>query len=230
MSGMSGTSDTGSAGTTGREPDGSGYRIGVVVHARDPISGAGAASQLRQHPVIDLRDEARPGADAVAVLVEETPDETTFERLRRLVRGEAARTVLVVSALRESELLTVIECGVGAVVWRHEATAQRLLQAVIAASRGDGDLPADLLGRLMSQVGTLQRCAAGNTGAPVTGLTAREADVLRLVAQGLDTTEIAAKLAYSERTVKNVLHGLTTRLHLRNRAHAVAYALREGFI
>ena len=40
----------------------------------------------------------------------------------------------------------------------------------------------------------------------------------------MDTGEIASKLSYSERTVKNVMHGLTTRLHLRNRAHAVAYA------
>jgi DNA-binding NarL/FixJ family response regulator len=207
-----------------------GQRIGVVVHARDPISKAGAVSQLGQHPVIDLRDETRPGSGAVAVLVEETPDETTYARLRRLVRGEGVRAVLVVRSLRESELLSAIECGVGAVVWRHEATPQRLLQAVIAASRGDGNLPADLLGRLLSQVGTLQRCAAANTGAPVTGLTARETDVLRLVADGLDTAEIATKLAYSERTVKNVVHGLTTRLHLRNRAHAVAYALREGII
>jgi DNA-binding NarL/FixJ family response regulator len=201
-----------------------------VVHARDLISKVGVVSQLRQHPLIDLRDEARPGAGAVAVLVEETPDETTFARLRQLVRGEGARTVLVVSALREGELLAVIECGVGAVVWRHEATAQRLSQAVIAASRGDGDLPADLLGRLMSQVETLRRCAAEDTGTSVTRLTAREADVLRLVAEGLDNPQIAAKLAYSERAVKNVLHGLTTRFHLRNRAHAVAYAMRQGFI
>jgi DNA-binding CsgD family transcriptional regulator len=54
--------------------------------------------------------------------------------------------------------------------------------------------------------------------------------VLRLVADGYDTAEIARKLAYSERTVKNVLHNITARLHLRNRPHAVAYALRQGFI
>ncbi len=58
----------------------------------------------------------------------------------------------------------------------------------------------------------------------------REVDVLRLVAEGLDTRQISGKLAYSERTVKNVLHALTTRLQLHNRAHAVAYALREGYI
>ena len=61
-------------------------------------------------------------------------------------------------------------------------------------------------------------------------LSSREADVLRLVAEGRDTSEIAEELCYSERTVKNVLHDLTTRLQLRNRTHAVAYALREGLI
>ncbi|MER5929009.1 response regulator transcription factor [Streptomyces sp. NPDC002054] len=216
-----------STGTGTGDPD---HRIPVVVHAADPISRAGVISQLRSHPAIDLRDEAETGPGTVAVLIGETLDETTFTRLRRVVRGEGARAVLVVSAVREAELLDVIECGVGAVVWRREATAPRLLQAVLAASRGDGDLPADLLGRLLSQVGTLQRSADGRTGAPATGLTAREVDVLRLVAEGLDTAEIAGKLSYSERTVKNVMHGLTTRLYLRNRAHAVAYALREGYI
>ena len=51
-----------------------------------------------------------------------------------------------------------------------------------------------------------------------------------LVADGLDTSEIALRMSYSERTVKNVLHDLTTRLQLRNRTHAVAYAVREGLI
>ncbi|MDX3760477.1 LuxR C-terminal-related transcriptional regulator [Streptomyces mirabilis] len=208
----------------------SGNRIPVVVQAPDPISRAGVRSQLAQHPVINLLDSAEAGPGTVAVLVNEGPDETTLSRLRRLVRSDGARAVLVVNAIREAELLDVIECGVGAIVWRHEASAHRLVQAVLAAARGDGDLPADLLGRLITQVGSLQRTASGQTGVPLSGLLPREIDVLRLVAEGLDTGEIASKLSYSERTVKNVMHGLTTRLHLRNRAHAVAYALREGYI
>ncbi|WP_443334792.1 helix-turn-helix transcriptional regulator [Streptomyces sp. CCNWLW230] len=211
----------GSVGVTDR-------RVPVAVSAPDPISREGAVSQLRRHPEIDLREESGPGT--VALLIEDALDEAALTRLRRIVRSEGARAVLVVGAIRESELLDVVECGVGAIVWRHEATAHRLVQAVLAASRGDGDLPADLLGRLISQVGTLHRGAAGRPGAPSLGLAPREVDVLRLVAEGLDTGEIAGKLSYSERTVKNVMHGLTTRLHLRNRAHAVAYALREGYI
>jgi len=115
-------------------------------------------------------------------------------------------------------------------VWRHEATGHRLLQAVRAAYRGDGDLPSDLLGRLISQVGSLRPGANGGPGVPPSGLTPREVDVVRLVAGGMSTGEIAGKLSYSERTVKNILQGMTTRLNLRNRAHAVAFALREGYI
>ncbi|MGI5458364.1 helix-turn-helix transcriptional regulator [Streptomyces sp. CA-249302] len=205
-------------------------RIPVAVHAPDPILREGATSQLRRYPEIELREESASGPGTVALLVEDVLDETALTRLRRLVRSEGARAVLVVSTLRESELLDVIECGVGAIVWRHEATATRMVQAVLAAARGDGDLPSDLLGRLISQVGSLHRSAAGRPGGPSSGLAPREVDVLLLVAEGLDTGEIAGKLSYSERTVKNVIHGLTTRLHLRNRAHAVAYALREGYI
>jgi DNA-binding NarL/FixJ family response regulator len=204
------------------------HRVPVIVHAPDPISREGVLSQLRRHPEIDLRTESGPGT--VALLVDDSLDEADLTRLRRIVRSEGARAVLVVGGIREAELLDVIECGVGAIVWRHEATAHRLVQAVLSAARGDGDLPADLLGRLINQVGTLHRSAAGRPGAPSSGLVPREVDVLRLVAEGLDTGEIASKLSYSERTVKNVMHGLTTRLHLRNRAHAVAYALREGYI
>ncbi|MER6953698.1 response regulator transcription factor [Streptomyces sp. NPDC000618] len=202
----------------------------MAVQAPDPISREGAVSQLRGRPEIEVREELSAGAGTVALLIEDTLDEAALTRLRRIVRSEGAQAVLVVNTIRETELLDVIECGVGAIVWRREATAHRLVQAVLAAHRGDGDLPSDLLGRLISQVGTLHRGAAGRPGAPSLGLTPREVDVLRLVAEGLDTGEIASKLSYSERTVKNVMHGLTTRLHLRNRAHAVAYALREGYI
>jgi DNA-binding CsgD family transcriptional regulator len=61
-------------------------------------------------------------------------------------------------------------------------------------------------------------------------LRARELDVLALVADGLSTREVARTLAYSERTIKNILQDLTTRFGLRNRTQAVAWALRNGLI
>jgi DNA-binding NarL/FixJ family response regulator len=61
-------------------------------------------------------------------------------------------------------------------------------------------------------------------------LSAREQEVLRLLAEGCDTTEIATRMAYSERTVKNIIRAILERLGSRNRAHAVAFATREGIV
>jgi DNA-binding NarL/FixJ family response regulator len=61
-------------------------------------------------------------------------------------------------------------------------------------------------------------------------VTRRERQVLALLAEGHSTREVAQRLAYSERTIKNVLQEFTTRLQLRNRTQAVAYAVRRGWI
>jgi DNA-binding NarL/FixJ family response regulator len=61
-------------------------------------------------------------------------------------------------------------------------------------------------------------------------LSAREAEVLRLVADGFDTTDIADQLAYSESTIKGVLAKIMGRLNARNRCHAIAIVVREGLI
>lgn len=58
----------------------------------------------------------------------------------------------------------------------------------------------------------------------------REREVLALIAEGLSTREVARRLCWSERTIKNVLQDLTTRLGLRNRTQAVALAVRNGWI
>lgn len=64
----------------------------------------------------------------------------------------------------------------------------------------------------------------------VADLSARDVDVLRLLADGLGTAAIAIDLAYSESTIKNVIRDLVRQLGARNRAHAVAMAIRSGVI
>ena len=62
------------------------------------------------------------------------------------------------------------------------------------------------------------------------GVSKRERDVLTLLADGYSTREIAQRMSYSERTIKNVLQDFNERLQLRNRTQAVAYAVRRGWI
>src|SRR5262249_44877289 len=95
---------------------------------------------------------------------------------------------------------------------------------------GDGTIPPELLGRFLRQLGQLQRSVLVPRGLSISGLTERELEILRLVSEGLDTSEIATKLCYSERTIKNLLHDVVVRFGLRNRTHAVAFAIRQGLI
>jgi DNA-binding NarL/FixJ family response regulator len=138
--------------------------------------------------------------------------------------------MLILTTVDDAALVAAAEAGASGLLRRSDATAEALVRTIVKVSAGEGEVPPDLLGRLLEQVGRLQRQVLAPRGLTFTGLTPREAEVIRLVAEGLDTSEIALQMCYSERTVKNVLHDLTTRLQLRNRTHAVAYAVREGLI
>lgn len=205
-------------------------RVPVWVSARDPISEAGVVSQLRPRPEVRIVGRDEDDDALVAVVISDSLDGDTLRMLRAVQRKGFTRTVLVVGQLEDSDLVTAIEAGVVGLVRRGEATSDRLIAVIRAAATGDGTVPPDLLGRLMDQVGKLQRQVLEPRGLTFTGLAAREIEVLRLIADGYDTGEVARQLSYSERTVKNVLHDVTSRLQLRNRSHAVAYALREGLI
>ncbi|MFD8567260.1 LuxR C-terminal-related transcriptional regulator [Streptomyces sp. NPDC059639] len=166
---------------------------------------------------------------AVALVLDHELDAESVAKLRKLATDYGKRVVLVAGELDEERLNLVIEARISSVVWRHQATPARLVKAIEATARNEGDMPGDLLHRLLAH---LERQAQGTvlstvaTGRP----TGRELNVLELVSHGLGTKEIAEKLSYSERTIKGILHDAMTRLHLRNRAHAVAYAIREGYL
>jgi len=205
-------------------------RIPVYLYADDPISHAGMAGQLRPRPEVRvLAADELAEAEVAIVVCDAVTDETV--RLLRSLKCEGLNNLVVVATLlNDADLLAVVEIGVAGLVRRSEATADRLVSVVTSAAAGDGAVPPDLLGRLLTQVSRVQRQVLAPRGLSFTGLADREVQVLRLVADGFDTAEIASKLSYSPRTVKNVLHDVTSRLHLRNRAHAVAYALRHGLI
>ena len=204
--------------------------IATYVYGLDPISQAGVISQLRTRPEIRIVGEADRSTASVAVLVADSVDAGTVRSLHGLRRDGLVRLVLVATAVDDAALVAAAEAGVGGLLRRSEATADSLVRTIERVACGQGDVPADLLGRLLEQVGRLQRQVLAPRGLTFSGLTPRETEVLRLVADGHDTSEIAAQLCYSERTVKNVLHDLNTRLQLKNRSHAVAYAVREGLI
>jgi DNA-binding NarL/FixJ family response regulator len=202
-------------------------RIPTYVHAGDPISRAGVVSQLRPRPEVRIVEPADLDRARVAVVVTDAVDAESRRVLRAVQRGGVPRTVLVAGALDDAAVAAAARAGVSGLLRRTEATAEALVRVVVRAAAGRGELPADLPAGPPDRV---HHRALPLRGLTLRGLSERETQVLRLVADGHDTAEIAAVLCYSERTVKNVLHAVTSRLQLRNRSHAVAYALREGLI
>ncbi|WP_225976940.1 MULTISPECIES: response regulator transcription factor [Streptomyces] len=209
---------------------GTGGRVTVAVYAEDLILQTGMIHQLRMRPEIELIPDAEADRAQVSLVVVDMVDEPTVQLLHRLRRNTSTRTGLVVGFFESGALQTMIECGVAAVLRRGEADQDRLIHLVKAMANGEGVLPGDLLGKLLDHVSSLQRTVLDPRGLTLSTLTAREAEMIRLVSEGFDTSEIAQKTSYSERTVKNVLHEVATRLELRNRAHAVGYAMRHGLI
>ena len=180
--------------------------VRVVVQAPDPVSAAGLASCFRGRADFDVVPaERRTDADVAVVMVETFTSEVVAA-LRRAAGELGTPVVLVVDEITRDELLTAVEFRVVAVA-------------------GGGVLPPQLVGELIRHVEEMQREVLSPRG-----MTDREIDVVRLIADGMDTLEIAQELSFSERTVKNVIAGMTTRLNLRNRPHAVAYAMRAGVI
>jgi DNA-binding NarL/FixJ family response regulator len=204
-------------------------RVQVFVAAGDPVSRDGAASLLRGQGV-ELVDDHRLDRDVVAVVVVDDVDDQAAQEIRSLRRRGVESVVVVATRVDDGGLLAAVEAGASGVLRRQESSPQNLLNSIHAAAAGEGSLPPDLLGRLLGQVGRLQRQVLSPHGLTFSGLTEREVKVLKLLADGLDTSEVGRQLYLSERTIKNVVHDVTSRLNLRNRTHAVAYALRHGFI
>ena len=191
-------------------------RLAVAIATTDPLSRAGLAAQLQGQPAMEVVDGVEPGAAGVVVVVAHEVDDATTREIRAIRATGQEHVVLLVAKVDDAGLLAAVEAGVSGVVRRSQATPSQLSP--------------DLLGRLLSQVGRLQRQVLHPRGLTFAGLTEREVAVLRLLADGLDTAEVGHCLFFSERTVKNVIHDITSRLDLRNRTHAVAYAIRQGLI
>jgi DNA-binding NarL/FixJ family response regulator len=206
-----------------------GEKITVWVEATDPVTRFGISAQLRESTELELVARSAVTADTVVILAVDQIDDQILQRTRELAQLGCTRYILTTSVLDDTQLRAAVEIGVCAVVDRADTIPIKLEHLVLKAVRGESELPTTLLSRLFRQVSDRDYGATTHT-LPFAGLTTRESQILRLVADGLDTDEIAVRLSYSARTVKNVLHAVTTRFCLRNRSHAVAYAMREGLI
>jgi DNA-binding NarL/FixJ family response regulator len=205
--------------------------IRVLVVAESELERAGLEALLagRGHVTVDggsrslaeafRRQDGTPGI--VLALLERGADIPRLA-LGPDVAANPPALVILGDALPRGWALRAVRAGARAVLPR-TASADAIVAAIEAAAAGLVVLPADAL------VGAPQATAAGGTVAP-TALTAREAQILALLAEGLVNKEIAARLGISRHTVKTHLAALFHKLGVTTRAEAVAAGARAGVI
>ncbi|MFS8104232.1 response regulator transcription factor [Lentzea alba] len=214
-------------------PNEAGDHIAVGLLSGDPESVTSLRLTLRTSPALRFLDKADRCQSDVVLAITDTVDDTFLDALTA-VAEEASnprqRIVLVSGRLQRRHLPRVFSAGVACVLARRDATPQRLARAIFACHRGQAVLPGQLTRWLLDEIRFVQHDLLASQNLAPGGLTTREVEVLRHIAQGDETSEVAAKLSYSERTIKKILQDMLVRLRLQNRAHAVSYAMRVGAI
>ena len=193
-------------GLRGRFETGSGFR--VLGEAADGVEGVALALSLDPDVVLmDLRMPGGSGVDAIGELTR---------------RGTRARILVLTTYDTDTDTLPAIEAGATGYLLK-DAPREELFAAVRAAAEGRTVLSPAVASRLVTRVRT--------PAAPIDqSLSAREREVLALVAKGTSNREIAAALFISEATVKTHLTHIYTKLDAKDRAAAVAVAYQKGIL
>ena len=187
-----------------------GYDVTAVV--------GGGAEAIRVAPA------ARPD---VVVLDLQLPDLSGVEVVRRLVAGGPELRVLMLSASGEQrDVLDALKAGALGYLVKSARPAE-FIDAVARTAAGDPVFTVGLAGLVLGEYRRLAAATAPPVDTPY--LTARETEVLRLVAKGLSYKQIAERLVVSHRTVQNHVQNTLGKLQLHNRVELTRYAIEQGF-
>ncbi len=207
------------------------FTVSVVSYGKridDELDAELASSQ----EIVLVPSSGHADADVILVVTTAVTDAMLAD-LGRIADGAVNPRqcmVLVTGPMRERHLARAVSCGVVSILPLREATARLVVRAVRSSYRGGAVLPETVTRWLVDEARVFQQNMLATQGLSSGGLTAREVEVLKFLADGQSTEYIAEHLSYSERTIKKIIGDMLARLALRNRAHAVSYAMRVGAI
>jgi DNA-binding NarL/FixJ family response regulator len=211
-------------------------RIRVLVVDDHPLFRKGIATLLRAEPDFTVAGEAADGREAVRQARELMPDVILMDISMPEMDGLAAtrqikqempyvRIVMLTVSDDDRNLFEAIKSGAQGYCLK-KIEPETLFGTLRSVSRGEASISRTMATKLVAEFarqGTRKAVAS-------LALTARETEVLNLVARGKSNREIAAALDIAVNTVKNHLKNILEKLHLENRVQAATFALREGLV
>lgn len=212
-------------------------QIEVILVDDHDLFRFGLAAMLQREPDIDVVGQASRGQSGVQLTLElcpqvvlmdlNMPDLDGISATRAILAQSPQTRILVLSAVSEiGDVEAAVLAGACGFLLK-DAPVGDVATAVRAASQGQSWLAPRAASAVLD---SLRRDHAHSNALPPPGdiLSARELEVLRLVARGCDNAEIAAELSISPSTAKNHLSNLLTKLGIHNRVQAAVYAVRHG--
>ncbi|MFZ3567657.1 response regulator [Streptomyces sp. BH097] len=209
----------------------------VVVVDDQTVVREGIVMLLGLLPGIEVVGSGGDGDEAVALVAELSPDVVLMDlRMPRCDGAEATRRirqeypgtqVIILTTYADDEsLFPALRAGARGYLTK-DAGGDEIVRAVEDVLSGDAGLSPKIQRRLLERL-SQPEAAVPDPVEPPDGLTAREAEVLVLIAEGLTNQEIAKSLHVSTATVKTHINNLFAKAGLKDRAQAVRYAYQHG--
>ena len=199
----------------------------------------GIASLLASEPGFEVVGEATDGAEAVdraqtlmpdIILMDlNMPRVTGLEAARRIKQAlPYAKVVMLTISEADQDLLEAVKAGADGYLLK-KIEPQALFSTLRSVMQGEASFSPAMATKLLREFAQ-QANRVATPPAAGADLTAREKEVLGLIAQGQTNKDIAAALDIAENTVKNHLKNILEKLHLENRVQAATFAFRQGLL
>jgi DNA-binding NarL/FixJ family response regulator len=214
--------------------------VRVVIADDQALVREGFRLILRAQPDLEVVGEAADGREAVELALTLVPDVVLMdirmpgldglEATRRLLadrRAAGTRVLILTTFDLDAYVYEALHAGASGFLLK-DAPAEELTAGIRVVASGDALLAPSITRRLIEGVGRRPPPIASAPG--LENLTARELEVLELIAEGCSNAEIAARLVISEATVKTHVAHVFSKLGLRDRVHAVVFAYERGIV